>query len=86
MTAGLENWFTRWWDFVDTRGVIRRVVLGITIWMLWRVTAWSMAYADAALAAGNTDASLGAVMMAVGGPATVLAGYVFKLYVDSRQP
>lgn len=84
MTAMLNNWFTRWWDFVDSRGIVRRAVLGVSLWMLWDVSKWGMAYADRALAMGKTDASLGAVMVAAGGPATLLAGYVFKLYTESR--
>lgn len=84
MTDVLSNWLTKWWDFVDTRGVVRRIVLGISLWMLWDVSKWSMAYADTALSMGKTDASLAAVMVAAGGPATMLAGWVIKVYVDSR--
>lgn len=83
MTA-LNNWLTRWWDFIDSRGIVRRAVLAVSLWMLWDVSKWGMDYADRALAAGNTDASLGAVMVAAGGPATLLAGWVFKLYVETR--
>ena len=84
MTAALNNWLTRWWDFVDSRGIVRRAVLGVSLWMLWDVSKWGMTYADKALDKGITDASLGAVMVAAGGPATLLAGWVFKLYVDTR--
>lgn len=84
MTEQLNNWLTKWWDFVDSRGIVRRVVLGVSLWMLWDVSKWSMAYADTALASGKTDASLAAVMVAAGGPATMLAGWVIKVYVDSR--
>lgn len=84
MTKILDNGLTRLWDFIDNRGVIRRTVLGVSLWMLWDVSKWGMAYADKALEVGKTDASLGAVMVAAGGPATALAGYVFKLYIESR--
>lgn len=84
MTAPLNNLLTRWWEFVDSRGIVRRAVLAVSLWMLWDVSKWGMDYADRALAMGKTDASLGAVMVAAGGPATLLAGYVFKLYTESR--
>ena len=42
MTEALENGLTRFWDWLDNRGVIRRVVLGVAIWMTWEVSAWSM--------------------------------------------
>jgi len=85
MTETLNNWITQWWDFVDQRGVVRRLVLGVSLWMLWDVSKWGMAYADKALAAGSTDAALAAVMAAAGGPATLLVGYVFRVYIDSRE-
>lgn len=84
MVAALNNALTRWWDFVDSRGVIRRLVLAVSLWMLWDVSKWGMDYADRALVLGKTDASIGLVMAAAGGPATLLAGYVFKAYLDSR--
>jgi hypothetical protein len=84
MSDALNNAFTRWWDFVDSRGVVRRLVLGFSLVMLWDAAKWGMAYADSALAMGKTDASIAAIMAAAGAPATLLAGYVFKQYLESR--
>ena len=84
MTKLFENWLTRIWDWVDTRGVIRRAVLGVIIWMNWVAGEHAYEYALTALAAGKTDAGVGAVIAAFTAPAALLAGYVFKSYVDTR--
>lgn len=81
----LDNMLTRVWDWIDTRGVIRRLVLGITIWMLWREGAWAYDYALRALSAGKADMGVAAIMAAITAPATLLAGYVFKAYLQSRE-
>lgn len=80
----LNNTFTRFWDFIDQRGVIRRVVLGISIYMLWVQANWANEYALTALAHGKSDASIAAIIAAISAPATLLVGYVFKTYADSR--
>lgn len=85
MTEALNNWFTRWWDFVDDRGIFRRAIVVVSVWMLWDVSKWGMVYADKALEKGIVDASIGAVIAAVGGPATFLVGWVAKIYMDSRK-
>ncbi len=78
------NFLARFWDFIDKRGVIRRIVLGVTIWMLYDAGRWAGGYASHALELGKTDVSLGAIIAAVTTPATLLAGYVFKAYLESR--
>lgn len=84
MTKLFENWLTRIWDWVDTRGVIRRAVLGVIIWMNWVAGEHAYEYALTALAVGKTDAGVGAVIAAFTAPAALLAGYGFKSYVDTR--
>jgi hypothetical protein len=84
MTETLSNGLTKFWDFLDTRGVIRRVVLGIAIYMLWVQANWANEYALTALALGKSDASIAAIVAAISAPATMLVGYVFKNYLDSR--
>lgn len=84
MTKALNNWMTQFWDFIDTRGVIRRGVLGVIIWMNWVVGEHAYAYALTALAVGKTDAGVGAVIAAFTAPAALLAGYVFKTYAETR--
>lgn len=85
MTKLLNNWLTQFWDFIDTRGVIRRGVLGVIIWMNWIAGEHAYEYALTALAVGKTDAGVGAVIAAFTAPAALLAGYVFKTYAEARQ-
>jgi hypothetical protein len=84
MSEILNNTFTRFWDFVDSRGVIRRIVLGIAIYMLWVQANWANEYALTALASGKSDASIAAIIAAISAPATMLVGWVFKTYITSR--
>ncbi len=85
MTKLLNNWLTQFWDFIDTRGVIRRAVLAVVIWMNWVVGEHAYEYSLTALAVGKTDAGVGAVIAAFTAPAALLAGYVFKTYAEARQ-
>lgn len=84
MTKIMNNWLTQFWCWVDNRGVIRRFVMGISIWMLYLAGERSFEYAMAALAVGKADAGIATVIAAFGVPATLLAGYVFKEYLASR--
>jgi hypothetical protein len=84
MTEMLTNSFTQFWDFIDQRGVIRRAVLGISIWMLWVQAEWAHEYSLTALALGKSDAGVAAILAALSAPATLLVGYVFKNYLESR--
>jgi len=84
MTALLNNSMTKFWDWIDTRGVIRRAVLFIAIYMLCVQAEWARDYAFAALAAGKTDTGVTAIIVALSAPATMLVGYVFKNYLESR--
>ena len=81
-TDGAFGTLTRLWDFVDNRGVIRRVVLGIAVWLTWRASEWAMAYADQS---NETGAEIALIVAAVTGPITVFCGYVFKAYIEGRQ-
>lgn len=69
------------WDFIDRRGVIRRIVLGIAIWMTWRVSVWAMGYA---VDSPRPGIDIAAIIAAVTAPVTVFGGYIFKQYVESR--
>lgn len=81
MTDIINSWLAKFWDWLDNRGVIRRIVLGTAIWMTWEVTHWAMAFAEHSQRAGG---DLAVVIAAVSAPATALGGYVFKAYLDSR--
>ena len=69
----------RFWNWIDSRGVIRRVILGIAIWMTWKVSEWAMSFAINEEISVNTAA----VIAAVTSPVVAFGGYVFKAYLDS---
>ena len=85
MTEMLNNWLTRFWDWVDTRGVIRRLTMGAVFWMNWVAGEHAYYYAMHALEKGRTDAGIGAIIAAFTAPAALLAGAVFKSYTETRQ-
>lgn len=85
MTEALNNGLTRFWDWIDNRGVIRRATLGVVIWLNWLAGEHAFEYATAALKVGKTDAGIGAIIAAFTAPAALLAGAVFKSYSESRQ-
>lgn len=84
MTEILNNWLTRLWDWIDTRGVIRRTVLAVTIWATIDTTRWAMVFADRALELNSVSTQAVAMVWAVTALVAALGGYVFKLYLDSR--
>lgn len=84
MTEMLNTWFTRIWDWIDGRGVIRRIVLAATMWMTWSVTLWATDFADRALTMNRITTQSVAMVGAVTALVAALGGYVFKLYLDSR--
>lgn len=72
---------TKFWDFVDERGIIRRIVLALAIWMTWEASRWAMWWAT-----GNArdGVEMAAVIAAVTAPITTFGAYVFKAYIESR--
>ena len=72
---------TRFWDFVDERGIVRRIVLGVAIWMTWRVSLWATAFA---VTSDKPGLEVAAIIAAATAPVTLFAGAVFKAYVESR--
>ena len=84
MTEMLNNTFTKFWDFIDQRGVVRRLVLFISIYMLYVQSMWAHGYALTALTYGASDMSVAATVGAISAPSTLLVGYVFKEYLSSK--
>ena len=85
MSELFDNWLTAFWDWVDTRGVIRRIVLAVTMWMTFWISYRMTEFAFAALASNKI--SEGNIVLAIGAitaPILALGGYVFKVYLDSR--
>lgn len=62
--------------------LFRRIILVFVMAMVWRVTEWSFAYANAAT---NSGTDIAIVIAALTAPVTALMGYSFKLYSESRK-
>ena len=72
---------TAFWDWVDKRAVVRRIVLFVTLWMTWQITvqAWLFAYSSTFDGMGTA-----AVIAAVTAPFAALQGFVFNSYVKGK--
>lgn len=79
--ASILSLISRWWTFVDERGIVRRTVLGVAIWMTWRVSVWAMGYAETSPRPG---VDIAAIIAAVTAPVTLFAGAIFRAYTESR--
>jgi hypothetical protein len=80
----LLTYLTKFWDFVDNRGVIRRIVLGATMWMTFWVSFRATELAMRALELDRLTAVVPTTIAAITLPIVTLGGYVFKVYLDSR--
>jgi hypothetical protein len=74
--------FDAFWNWVDERCVVRRVVLFVTLWMTWEAYQWAAEFAQAADRPG-TDVA--AIIAAVTAPISLLQGAVFKVYSEGRK-
>lgn len=82
MPKPVLEFFAAFWTFIDRRGVIRRSVLGVAIWMTWRVSVWAMVFAETS---GRPGLDVAAIIAAVSAPITLFAGSAFHGYLDSRE-
>lgn len=69
-------------DFIDSRAVIRRVVLGVTVWLTYEITvaAWNFAAHSPFDGVGTA-----AVIAAVTAPFAALQGFAFHTYTQGRK-
>lgn len=72
----------KFWDFVDSRLVIRRIMtlgtFGMTMWVIW----WAMGFAETSTRSGSDVAMIiGAIMI----PVNALQGYLFGSYAKGRE-
>jgi len=70
------------WDWIDERAIIRRVVLFVTLWMTWRAFTWAAEFSAITEKAGMDVA---AIIAAVTAPITYLQAAVFKTYSEGRK-
>lgn len=72
----------RWLDeknFVS----VRSFILYITVWMTWRAFEWAADYSGSHSGTSGSDVAL--IIAAVTAPISVLQGFVFKVYSESRK-
>lgn len=69
------------WDWVDSRAVVRRLVLFITLWMTYEITIQAWVFAKSSTFDGVGTA---AVIAAVTAPFATLQGWVFSIYVKGK--
>lgn len=80
-----NNAITAFWDWVDGRGVIRRLVLAVTMWMTFWISYRMTEFVFDALARGKiSEGSIVAAIGVITAPIVALGGYVYKAYLDSR--
>lgn len=73
---------TKFWDWVDHRSVVRRVVLFVTLWMTWAAFHWAATFAATS---DKLGIDIAAIIAAVTAPISVLQGYVFRVYSEGRK-
>lgn len=61
---------------------VRSFVLCVTVWMTWQAFAWAALFATTTDKAG---ADVALIIAAVTAPISVLQGFVFKVYSESRK-
>lgn len=74
------------WDWVDSRAVVRRIVLLVTLYMTYASFSWAARFAEMYLAAksgGGLDVA--AIIGAVTAPISVLQGFIFKAYIEGKE-
>lgn len=75
------NYLTDFWDWIDERHIVRRIVLAVTVYMTYASFVWAANFADTT---DKTGAEVGLIIAAVTGPVSLLQGFVLKVYSESR--
>lgn len=75
------NVITQLWDWVDQRGIVRRVVLFSTLYMTWEAYQWAAMFSATT---SRTGMDVAAIIGAVTAPISMLQAAAFKVYSDSR--
>jgi len=75
--------WTAFWDFIDTRVVIRRAVLLWVIWMTTQAFFWTFEFATNS---PRTGVDVAAIIAAIWAPLTALQGACIAFYNSARNP
>lgn len=82
MIARLHAFLEYFWGWVDTRAIVRRVVLGYTLYMTWYGVHICLEFAKVSTFDGlGTAAVIAAVLV----PITALQGFAFANYTAGRK-
>lgn len=73
--------YKRFWDWVDSRYIVRRLLLVFTSALCAHAYFWAVRFAETTSKSG---AELGLVIVAVTGPVSLLMSQIAKLYNDGR--
>jgi len=72
---------SKFWDWIDNRAIIRRIMVFSTMYMTWDAYKWGTHFAETTQRVGMEVPS---IITAVTAPVIVLMGYVLKVYSDGR--
>lgn len=75
------KYLTEFWDFVDTRLIVRRISLFVTVYMSYESFLWAAQFATTT---DKSGAEVGLIIAAVTGPVAALQGFVLKVYSEGR--
>lgn len=73
---------SHFWDWIDSRAVVRRLVLGYTLWMTWYGVHEAVQFAYQSKFDGVGTAAIIAAILA---PIAALQGFAFANYTNGRK-
>lgn len=82
MTERVRLWATGFMDWLDNRMIVRRVLLLLTMYLVWDSYAWCKQFA---VSTTRDGLQIAAIIAAVTGPVTVLLKFVLDNYTDARK-
>ena len=72
----------KFWDWIDNRAIVHRLVLGITVYMTVHCYLWGIEFAKNS---NRSGADISLIIIAVSGPITALQGFAFTTYANYRK-
>lgn len=79
--VGMSEHVKTFWDFIDSRAIVRRIVLFATLWLTFRSFYWAAHFAEIST---RTGLDVAAIIGAVTAPVSLLLSAVSKFYSESR--
>ena len=70
------------WDWIDKRFIIRRILVLVVLWLTIQTILWAMNFSETCVDRTGTD--IAAIIAAILTPLSVLQGMVFKFYLESK--